>query len=88
MSRYGSTLLQAAGWTLFLSVTSMPLAMAMGLAIALGRLYGPASLKAVLASYVELIRGTPLMLQLFVLFFLLPQVGLELPADGLPPHGS
>ncbi len=32
---------------------------------------GPAPLRAVLAGYVELLRGTPLMLQLFVLFYLL-----------------
>ena len=49
----------------------MPLAMAFGLLIALGRLYGPRPLAAVLSGYVELIRGTPLMLQLFVLFYLL-----------------
>ena len=49
----------------------MPLAMALGLAIALGRLYGPPPLRALLGGYVELIRGTPLMLQLFVLFYLL-----------------
>ena len=30
--------------------------------------------------YVELLRGTPLMLQLYVLFFLLPELGIELPA--------
>ena len=49
----------------------MPLAMALGLLIALGRLYGPRPLRWVLSGYVELIRGTPLMLQLFVLFYLL-----------------
>ncbi len=43
----------------------------LGLLIAVGRLYGPVPVGTVLAGYVELIRGTPLMLQLFVLFFLL-----------------
>jgi polar amino acid transport system substrate-binding protein len=80
LARYGNTLLVAAGMTVFLSFASMPLAMAVGLAIALGRLYGPGPLRPLLAAYVELIRGTPLMLQLFVLFFLLPRLGLELPA--------
>ena len=56
--------------TVALSVTAMPLAMVLGLLIAIGRLYGPRPLRAVLYSYVELIRGTPLMLQLFVLFYL------------------
>jgi polar amino acid transport system substrate-binding protein len=64
-------LLEAAFVTLALSVTSMPLAMGLGLVIAIGRLYGPRPLQAALQGYVELIRGTPLMLQLFVLFYLL-----------------
>jgi polar amino acid transport system substrate-binding protein len=71
LARYRSRLLDAALVTLGLSFGSMPLAMALGLAIALGRLYGPPPLRAALGSYVELIRGTPLMLQLFVLFYLL-----------------
>jgi polar amino acid transport system substrate-binding protein len=45
--------------------------MALGLLIALGRLYGPGALRCALSGYVELIRGTPLMLQLYVLFYLL-----------------
>ncbi len=78
--RYGSTLLVSAGMTILLSFASMPIAMAIGLMVALGRLYGPVFLRSVLTVYVETIRGTPLMLQLFVLFFLLPELGLELPA--------
>jgi polar amino acid transport system substrate-binding protein len=80
LARYGLTLLLAAGMTVFLSLTSMPLAIGLGLVIALGRLYGPRLLRPLLTGYIELIRGTPLMLQLFVLFFLLPRLGLELPA--------
>ncbi|MEO6810167.1 MAG: ABC transporter permease subunit [Isosphaeraceae bacterium] len=79
LARYGPTLIQAAGMTVLLSVTSMPLAMALGLFIALGRLYGPGALRLVLGMYVELIRGTPLMLQLFALFFLLPKLNIALP---------
>jgi len=71
LSQYRSRLLDAAFVTVALSVSSMPLAMALGLAVALGRLYGPAPVRAATAGYVELIRGTPLMLQLFVLFYLL-----------------
>ncbi len=64
-------LIDAALMTIVLSVTSMPLAIVLGLFIALGRMYGPAPLRTVLTAYVELLRGTPLMLQLFVLFYLL-----------------
>lgn len=80
IQRYGNTLLLAAAMTVFLACASMPLAILVGLLVALGRLYGPGFLRPLLAMYVEVIRGTPLMLQLFVLFFLLPKLGLELPA--------
>ncbi len=76
--QYRSRLVDAAIITIVLSLASMPLAMALGLLIAVARLYGPAPLQALLAAYVELIRGTPLMLQLFVLFYVLPMIGLTL----------
>ncbi len=76
VAKYSGLLATAAGWTMFLSVTSMPLAMLIGLFVALGRLYGPSALQALLTGYVELIRGTPLMLQLFVLFYV-----VNLPAE-------
>lgn len=69
--RYGPSLLEASAVTIALSVASMPLAMMIGLLVALGRLYGPGPLRVVLAGYVEVLRGTPLMLQLFVLFYVL-----------------
>lgn len=73
---YRTLLLDAALMTILLSVTSMPLAMLIGLFVALGRLYGPRILQVALAAYIELLRGTPLMLQLFVLFYV-----LRLPAE-------
>lgn len=73
-------LIRAAGMTVFLAVASMPLAIITGLFIALGRLYGPQPLGRILGLYVEVVRGTPLVLQLYVIFFLLPEIGLSLPA--------
>ena len=73
-------LLSAAGMTLLLSAASFPLAILIGLAVAIGRLYGPPLLRPLLAGYVEVLRGTPLLLQLYALFFLLPKIGLALPA--------
>jgi len=81
-ARYGVPLLESAGMTVLLSVLSFPLAILLGLAIAVGRLYGPKLLAWPLTAYVEVLRGTPLMLQLFVLFYVLPNAGLELPAFG------
>jgi polar amino acid transport system substrate-binding protein len=73
-------LLSAAGMTVLLACLSFPLAILTGLGVALGRLYGPAWLRPLLTGFVEVVRGTPLMLQLYAIFFLLPKVGLALPA--------
>jgi polar amino acid transport system substrate-binding protein len=78
--RYGGQLARAAGVTVLLSVVSFPLAVALGLLIALGRLYGPGWLRVPLAFYVEFLRGTPLMLQLYFIFFFLPELGVTVPA--------
>jgi polar amino acid transport system substrate-binding protein len=67
-------LLAASGMTVFLSVTSFPLAMAIGLLVALGRVFGPRWLGIPLGVYVEVLRGTPLLLQLYTIFYLLPLI--------------
>jgi polar amino acid transport system substrate-binding protein len=67
-------LLSAAGMTVFLSVTSFPLAMLLGMLVALGRVYGSGWFAAPLGVYVEVLRGTPLMLQLYTIFYLLPKL--------------
>ena len=57
------------------------LAMAMGLAVAIvcawGKTSGPAPLRFVINAYIELIRNTPFLVQLFFFFFALPAIGLR-----------
>jgi polar amino acid transport system substrate-binding protein len=77
--RYFPALVRAALITLVLSCVSMLLAVVVGALIATGRIYGPAPLRAALLAYVEVVRGTPLLLQLFVLYFGLAAV-VQLPA--------
>jgi polar amino acid transport system substrate-binding protein len=77
--RYFPTLLQAAVITLALSCVAMALAIALGMLIASGRVYGARPLQAALTGYVEVMRGTPLLLQLLVLYFGLASV-IQLPA--------
>ena len=77
---YTGMLLRAAWTTIQLSFLSMPLAILIGLVVAVGRLYGPGWIRLPLEGYVELIRGTPLLLQLFVIYYVLPQLtGISLP---------
>lgn len=77
---YGWVLLQSAGLTVVLSVLSFPIAILVGLGVAIGRLWGPTWLRMVLGVYVEFLRGTPLMLQLYFIFFFLPELGIRIPA--------
>jgi polar amino acid transport system substrate-binding protein len=76
---YLPALLRAAGVTLLLSCLAMALAVAVGIAVAAGRVYGSPLLRAPLAIYVEVIRGTPVLLQLFVLYYGLSGI-VRLPA--------
>lgn len=71
-------LLKGAATTVLLAVASMPLATAIGLILAIARLYGPRPARFLSRIYIEIVRGTPLMLQLYVLFFLFPRLGLTL----------
>ncbi len=64
--------------TLALSVASMALAAPLGVLLALLRVYGPRPLRLVALVYVEVFRGTPLLVQLTVIYFGLPEVGLNL----------
>jgi polar amino acid transport system substrate-binding protein len=67
--RYLPLLLRAAVATLVLSCVSMALAVALGVVIASGRVYGGPVTRALLTGYVELMRGTPILLQLFVIYY-------------------
>jgi polar amino acid transport system permease protein len=67
--------------TLLLSAVAMVGGLAIGVACAAGRVYGPALLRRIVVTYVEMIRNTPLLVQLFLIFFGLPSFGIRL--DGL-----
>lgn len=67
--------------TLLLSGAAMLGGLLIGVAGAAARVYGPVWLKRAVGAYVEIIRNTPLLVQLFLIFFGLPSFGLRL--DGL-----
>ncbi|HEX6533868.1 MAG TPA: ABC transporter permease subunit [Gemmatimonadaceae bacterium] len=66
---YLPALLRAAVVTLLLSCLSMALAVAAGALVAAGRVYGPPLVRRLLGLYVEVTRGTPVLLQLFVIYY-------------------
>lgn len=72
--RYLPSLVEAAFVTLLLSCAAMALAVSLGASIAVGRVYGTPWARAALTTYVEIVRGTPVLLQLFVLYYGLAEV--------------
>jgi polar amino acid transport system substrate-binding protein len=77
--RYLPALLASSVVTIVLSCLAMALAVALGVLIASGRVYGGPIVRGLLLCYVELMRGTPVLLQLFVLYYGLASV-VKLPA--------
>jgi polar amino acid transport system substrate-binding protein len=75
---YVPLLAKGAVTTVELSLLSMSIAVCLGLLLALMRLYGPLPLRALGTIYVEFIRGSPLLIQLFFIFYGLPAVGIKL----------
>ncbi len=79
MPRYMPFLLEGAVTTILITVTSMTFAVILGLLVALGRLSRLRLLRYVLAAYVDIWRNVPLIVQLLVIYFSLPQLGISLP---------
>jgi polar amino acid transport system permease protein len=71
-------LLRGAGFTLLLSGVATVVGLAVGVACGWARALGPRPLGHLVAVYVELIRNTPFIVQLFFIFFGLPALGLRL----------
>ena len=67
-------------FTIPLTLASFVLGLALGLVTAVVRLFGPWPLVAIARFYVWVIRGTPLLVQLFVIFYGLPSLGILLDA--------
>jgi polar amino acid transport system substrate-binding protein len=76
--KYLPLLLRGAVTTVELSVFGMALAVVLGLGVVLLRLYGATPLQWLAQAYVEVIRGTPLLIQLFLIYYGLPEIGIRL----------
>jgi polar amino acid transport system permease protein len=75
---YWGVLLQGLVFTIILTVVSTVAGIAVGTACASARTFGPKWLGGPIAAYVELIRNTPFIVQLFFIFFGLPAAGVKL----------
>jgi polar amino acid transport system permease protein len=73
-------LLKGLGMTVSLSLLSLIIGMAIGLLFGIIRASGNRWLSAITGIYIDLFRGTPFLVQVFICFFILPAVGIELSA--------
>lgn len=81
LARYAGFLpliLRAAVLTVVISILAMVVAVIAGMALALARLYGPRPLPVVALWYIEIVRGTPLLIQILFIFYGLPNIGVKL----------
>jgi len=69
---------RGATMTLVISITGMTLAVTLGLLLALTYLYGPRPVALMSRAYIEVVRGTPLLIQLYLIFYGLPNIGIRL----------
>jgi len=80
--QYGPMLLRGFGLTILCWLLGTLFGMVLGLVIALIQRYAPRPVGWIMQAYIEVIRGTPFLVQLFVLYYGGPLVGLRL--DALP----
>jgi len=73
------TLLQGAGYTLLVTLACAATALVVGLGIAIARELGGVWLSTLLSAVVYVLRGVPMLVLLFIIFFGLPGVGLDVP---------
>ncbi len=76
--RFLPDLLKGAGVTLLLTVEGLVAGFIIGLATTLARSYGNKFWRGFAVAYIELFRGTPLLVQLFLLYYGLPGLGITL----------
>jgi polar amino acid transport system substrate-binding protein len=74
---YLPLLLQGALVTLEISALAMALAIGLGLLMAVLRVFAPPVVAWPVVAFIEVIRGTPLLIQLFIIFYGLPSIGIK-----------
>lgn len=75
---YYPVLLHGLGVTIFVTIISCFSGTILGTFLALGKIYGNKYVSAVVKSFIAIIRGTPLLVQLFIIYYGLPSWGINL----------
>ncbi len=78
LQRFFSDFVRGAGITLELTAVGLTLGFVLGLLLALAKVYAPRLLRGAATAYIEVFRGTPLLVQLFLIYYGLPSLGITL----------
>ncbi len=74
--RFLPDMLKGAGITILLTAEGLSAGFVLGLLASLARVYGNKFIRGLAVSYIELFRGTPLLMQLFIIYYGLPGLGI------------
>ena len=88
MLQHYDVILQGAGTTLYVSLVSITIATILALVGSIARLSSNSIAQGISGFYVSLIRGTPLLIQIYVIYLGLPQIGQQLSDLGFPTIGK
>ena len=80
ITRFWPIFLRGFGYTLYVSVLATGIGLCLGLLVALGRISHLRLLRWVTGGYVEVMRGTPLLIQVFIVYYALPDLGIRFSA--------
>lgn len=74
--KYGTNILSGLKLTIYITLISIIIGLFLGLLLAILKIYGPKLLKILSSLYIEIIRGTPMVVQLFIIYYGIPSTGL------------
>lgn len=73
------TLIDAAQMNVLVTIGAFAISLLLGTALALVQRAGIAAATAAVLIYISFIRGTPVLVQIFIVYYVLPAVGIDLP---------
>ncbi|MGB9750290.1 MAG: amino acid ABC transporter permease [Caldisericia bacterium] len=74
--KYGPDIFSGLKLTIYITIISIIFGLFLGLILAVLKIYGPKILKILSSLYIEIIRGTPMVVQLFIIYYGIPSTGL------------
>lgn len=79
LTEYYSVFIEGTGATILISIIALLFGCIIGMLVCLMKVSSLKILKVIASVYIEVIRGTPVLVQVFILYFGLPQIGINFP---------